>query len=200
MKEKINLKRKAIVIVIVAFTMMCFSQTTFAQDRWSIELRPGINIATKKLGEADLKTGFGGEGTVAFRFLPHLAVYAGWGWNKFGSDQQLNGTELEYEETGYTYGLQFTHPIKESRMSVMVRAGGLYNHIEVEEGNDINADSGHGFGWQVEGGLVMPLGEKLRVIPSVRFRSLGRDLTIEGVTKSVDLNYISAGLGLSFTF
>lgn len=187
-------------IILIAFAITYWSQTSFAQDRWSIELRPGINIATKKLGSADLKTGFGGEGTVAFRFLPHLAVYAGWGWNKFGSDQQLNGTELEYEETGYTYGLQFTHPIKDSRMSLMVRAGGLENHIEVENGNDIIADSGHGFGWQVEGGLVMPLGEKLRVMPCVRYRSLSRDLTIEGVKTSADLNYLSAGLGLSYIF
>ncbi|MDZ4702739.1 MAG: hypothetical protein SH848_02345, partial [Saprospiraceae bacterium] len=48
------------------------------QDRWSIEFRPGINFPTQKLGDADLKTDFGFEGSLAYRFMPHLSVYGGW--------------------------------------------------------------------------------------------------------------------------
>lgn len=192
--------RKIMVMMLMAFVMMCVSQNTFAQDRWSLELRPGVNFATGKLGNANLETGFGAEGTLAYRFLPHLSIYGGWSWNKFGSDQQMNGSTLDFEETGYSYGLQFIHPIGGSKVNLLIRAGGLYNHIEVERGGEIIADSGHGFGWQAEGGLAIPLGERWRLLPSVRYRSLARDLNINSVDTSVDLNYLSAGIGISMTF
>jgi hypothetical protein len=204
MKTKNNLTEKrnwkAIITMVLAFTMMYVSQIGFAQDRWSFELRPGVNFPIKKLGDANLKTGFGFEGTIAYRFMPHLAAYAGWGWNKFESDQSLAGTKLGYEETGYSYGLQFIHPIGESKINFLARAGGLANHIEVEKGGNIIADSGHGFGWQVEGGVAIPLGEKFLLMPSVRYRSLSRDLKIETVNTSVDLNYLTVGVGLVVKF
>ena len=132
--------------------------------------------------------------------MPHLSVYAGWSWNKFGSDQEFDNPELDFEETGYTFGLQFIHPLGDSKINLLARAGGLANHIEVEQGNDVISDSGHGFGWQVEGGLAIPFGENWRLMPSVRYRSLSRDLKIETVTTSVDLNYISIGMGVALTF
>lgn len=182
--------------MLIAIVMVCVSQLTFAQDRWSFEFRPGVNFASKKLGGTNLDTGFGLEGSFAYRFMPHLAVYAGWSWNRFGSDSKVNGTSLDFEETGYSYGLQFIHPIGDSKVNILARAGGLANHIEVEKGDDIIADSGHGFGWQLEGGLAIPVGERWKLMPSIRYRSLSRDLTIETITESVDLNYFSAGLGL----
>lgn len=200
MKKENGFHGKAMATMVLAVAMVCTSQVVFAQDRWSFEFRPGVDFATKKLGDTDLKTGFGLEGTFAYKFMPHLAVYAGWSWNKFGSNQHVNGNTLDFEETGYTYGLQFIHPIGDSKINLLARAGGLANHIEVENGNDIIADSGHGFGWQIEGGLTIPLSEKWMLMPSVRYRSLNRDLTIENSTTNVDLNYLSLGLGVAVKF
>jgi hypothetical protein len=199
MKEK-KFNGKAMAAMLIAIAMVCISQITFAQDRWSFEFRPGINFATKDLGDVRLNTGFGYEGSFAYRFMPHLAAYAGWSWNKFGSDEEIDGASLEFEETGYTYGLQFIHPIGDSKINLLVRAGGLANHIEVEEGGDVISDSGHGFGWQVEGGLTILLSEKWSLMPSVRYRALNRDIEIESVTTSVDLNYFSVGLGVAVSF
>ena len=197
---KVKNRLGVIAAMLMAIAMVFISQFTYAQDRWSFELRPGVDFATKKLGDIDLNTGFGIEGSFAYRFMPHLAVYAGWSWNKFGSDTKINGTNLDFEETGYTYGLQFIHPIGDSKINLLARAGGLANHIEVEQGGDVISDSGHGFGWQVEGGLAIPLSKKWILMPSVRYRSLSRDLTIETVTSSVDLNYLSVGLGIAVKF
>lgn len=199
MENRKKLFQKAVVIVSI-IALIGVSQSALAQDRLSFEFRPGVSLATKDLGDANLKTGFGFEGTFAYRFMPHLSVYAGWGWNKFGSDQEINGTSLDFEETGYTYGLQFIHPIGDSKVDLLIRGGGLANHIEVEQGDDIIADSGHGFGWQLGAGLVIPLAEKWNLMPSVRYRSLSGDIEIETTTTSVDLNYISAGVGISRTF
>lgn len=200
MKTKIKSNGHRAAVTLMAIATLCISQIASAQDRWSFEFRPGVNFATEKLGDVNLNTGFGFEGSFAYRFMPHLSVYAGWSWNKFGSDEKINETSLDFEETGYTYGLQFIHPIGESNINLLARAGGLANHIEVEKGDEIIADSGHGFGWQVEAGLAIPFGERWRLMPTVRYRSLSRDLEIETVTTSVDLNYISVGLGVAVTF
>lgn len=197
MKRQNDFNGKRVAKLLTAVAVVCISQITFAQDRWSIEFRPGVNFATTELGDIDLKTGFGLEGSVAYRFMPHLAVYAGWSWNKFGSDARIDGTNLDFEETGYTYGLQFIHPIGESKINFIARVGGLANHIEVEQDDDIISDSDHGFGWQVEGGLAIPLGASWRLMPSVRYRSLASEIEIQTVTTSVVLNYISVGLGLA---
>jgi Outer membrane protein beta-barrel domain len=198
MKKKSG--RKTVATMVMVIVMACVAQIAVAQNRWSFELRPGANFATEKLGDVKLTTGFGFEGAFAYRFMPHLSAYAGWSWNKFGSDKKINGTSLDFEETGYTYGLQFIHPIGTSKINFLARAGGLANHIEVEQGDEITADSGHGFGWQVEGGLAIPLTEKWSLMPSVRYRSLNRDLKIETATTSVNLNYLSVGVGIAVKF
>jgi len=172
-----------------------------AQSRLSVELRGGANFATKELSDATLKTGFGFEGTAAFRFMPHLSAYAGWGWNQFSADQSFAGTDMQFEETGYTFGLRFLHPFGESKLHYLVEGGGIANHIEIEnKDGDIIADSGHGLGWQIGAGLGIPLGDHFRITPSIRYRSLSRDIEINEVKTAADLNYISAGVGFAWLF
>lgn len=83
----------------------------------------------------------------------------------------------------------------------MFRAGGIYNHIEVEnEGGDITADSGHGLGWEIGAGLQVDLGSNWNLRPQVGYRSLSRDIEIGSNSIDVDLNYISLGVGISKLF
>ncbi|HSW53755.1 MAG TPA: outer membrane beta-barrel protein [Ignavibacteriaceae bacterium] len=192
--------KKLLLSTAVLIMFLHFNQT-IAQDKWSLEFRPGVNYATQDIADADLGLGFGTELTIAYRFMPHLAAYAGWSYNNFAVDQSFAGSDASFEETGYTFGLQFIHPIGESGLSYLVRAGGTYNHIEIENNSgDIIIDSGHGLGWQAEAGLVIPLSEKFSLLPSLRYRSLNRDIEIENVSTSVDLNYLSVGVGLSWSF
>jgi hypothetical protein len=192
--------KKLLLSTAVLIMFLHFNQT-IAQDKWSLEFRPGVNYATQDIADADLGLGFGTELTIAYRFMPHLAAYAGWSYNNFAVDQSFAGPDASFEETGYTFGLQFIHPIGESGLSYLVRAGGTYNHIEIENNDgDIIIDSGHGLGWQAEAGLVIPLSEKFSLLPSLRYRSLNRDIEIENVSTSVDLNYLSVGVGLSWSF
>jgi hypothetical protein len=192
--------KKLLLATAVLIMFLHFNQT-IAQDKWSLEFRPGVNYATQDIADADLGIGFGAELTIAYRFIPHLAAYAGWSYNNFAVDQSFAGVDASFEETGYTFGLQFIHPIGESGLSYLVRAGGTYNHIEIENNSgDIIIDSGHGLGWQAEAGLVIPLNERFSLLPSVRYRSLNRDIEIENVSTSVNLDYLSAGVGLSWSF
>lgn len=192
---------KRLLLTIAALTLFAVFNQSYSQDKWSLELRPGANYATQDIADADLEFGFGGESTIAYRFMPHLAAYAGWSYNNFAVDQSFAGPDANFEETGYTFGFQFIHPIGESNIKYLIRAGGTYNHIEIENNDgDIIIDSGHGLGWQAEAGLVIPLSDKFSLLPGVRYRSLNRNIDINDVSTSVDLNYLSVGVGLSWSF
>lgn len=172
-----------------------------ADGRFGMEFRSGAGFATAKLGDADLRTGFGFEATLTYRFLPHTSAYAGWGWHSFSAAESFAGADTEFEETGYTVGLQFAHPLGETGLQYLVRGGLLLNHIEVENTDgDIFADTKHGAGWQIEGGLSIPLSRGMQLLPSVRYRALSRDLRIGDVTTALDLRYLSVGAGLAWTF
>src|SRR5680860_214883 len=174
---------------------------SIAQDKWPAEIRPNINIATQDLADAELKTGFGFEAVIGYRFMPHLGAYVGWGWNQFKSDNNsFAGNDVDFEETGYTFGLQFIHPINNSTLSYLIRAGGVYNHIETENSaGDITADSGHGLGWELGVGLNVDLGSNWNLRPQVGYRALSRDIEIGNTTTDVDLNYVAIGVGISKT-
>ncbi|PQJ26964.1 hypothetical protein BSZ35_18780 [Salinibacter sp. 10B] len=189
-------------ITFVGALLLLISTPTVAQDRFGVELRVGPEFATQDLGNANLNTGFGSEVVFSYRFLSHLGAYGGWGYGRMSADgNSFAGTDIDVEETGYTFGLQFIHPIRTSRYGYFLRAGGIYNHIEVENTDgDITADSGHGFGWQIGAGPVITLGQNWQLMPGLRYRSLSRDIEIGGLNTDVDLTYFTAGVGIMRTF
>ncbi len=192
---------KWVYAVLIGFFLMLIVQPLSAQKRVSFELRGAANAAIQDLGDAKLETGIGIEGTIAYRFMEHLSIYGGWSWNHFASGESFAGTNIDFEETGYSFGLRFIHPIGTSNLSYLVGGGGLYNHIEAEnEAGDIIADTGHGLGWQLDAGIVIPIGESLRITPGIRYRALSREFQIDAFKTPVDLNYLSAGLGISWLF
>jgi len=187
--------------IVFGIFMLFASQWAVAQEHWRLEFRPGVAFPTQEMGGADLGTGFGFEGTIAYRFMPHLAGYAGWGWHQFSADQSFAGTDINFEETGYTFGLQFIHPIGTSKLNYLVRAGAVLNHIEAENNDgDIIADSGHGLGWQLGAGLDIPISDRWQLTPSVQYRSLSREIEVDEATTDIDLNYLSLGIGVSWSF
>lgn len=190
-----------ILILSISFIFLFALNPLTAQNKWSAQFQTGTSFATQKLGNADLSTGFGFDGSVAYRFMPHLSAYAGWGWNHFQADESFAGSDIDFEETGYCFGLQFIHPIADTKVKYMIRAGGLYNHIEAEnDKGDILADSKHGFGWQAAAGLVIPLSNKLNLMPNVGYRSLSNDIEIGSVKTSFDLSYVSTAVGIHYMF
>ena len=179
-------------------TCLLLSSIVFAQNKWSVEFRPGINFPSEKIEESKIETGFGFELTISYNFMAHLDAYVGWGYNNFS----IEDSDIDFDETGYTFGLQYIHPLGTSEsLSYLLRAGAIYNHIELEDNEgDIIDDSGHGLGWQVGAGFDYQLGNNWNLRPTVRYRSLSRDLKIENTPFNVDLNYLSFGLGLAKTF
>ena len=199
--KTISSGRKSLTTLLLNLIFLAIANTAFSQNKWSFEIRPGVNIATKHLGDANLKTGFGIEGTINYRLVQNVGVYAGWGWNKFAADESFAGPKTDFDETGYTFGLQFIKPFQGSKPGYLIEVGGIYNHLEVENTNgDIISDSDHGLGWQVGVGLVVPVGERFNFIPAVRYRALSRDINIDETKTAVDLNYVTVGVGFSWSF
>ena len=188
-----NVTKLAIVLVVL------LNSFVEAQNNWSLEIKSGVAYATEDLGDADLGVGFGFEGTFSYRLMQHVSAYAGWGWNHFNAKESFAGSDMDFEETGYTLGLKFIHPIGRSNINYLVQAGAVFNHIEVEDDNgNILSDSGHGIGWQVGTGLSIPVSNMLSLTPTVTYRALSRDLEVANVKTSVDQNYLSIGIGLSW--
>lgn len=187
--------------VLLTLFLLLITDPSVAQDRFGVLVSLDASAATQDVGDADLNPGFGFEANLTYRFLPHLSAYAGWGWQRFGSDGSFAGAEMDFEETGYRFGLQFMHPLGAIPVDYFLRAGGTYNHIEIENSDgDITADSGHGLGWQASAGIAVPIGAKWRLMPGLRYQSLSRDIEVGSVTSDVDLNYVAFELGFHRTF
>lgn len=166
-------------------------------SRWGFEFRPALSVATARFGGSALDPGLGFEGTFSYRMMPHLHAYAGWGWHRMSAGHSFAGSDMDFEETGYTFGLQFVHPLGETGVEYLFRAGAVYDHIETENADgDIVNDSKHGFGWQAEAGVSVTVTESLSLQPTLRFRSLNRTVTIGGTATDVGLRALTVGAGL----
>ncbi len=192
--------RTTTVVLVCLFAFSVFA-TAPASGSWSLHLSGGATFPTQDVGETELGTGLGLEALVGYRFMPHLEGYAGWDYHHFGADESATGDDVDTEETGYAFGLRFVHPIGESALSYVARAGATYNHIEMEnDDGDIIADSGHGLGWEAGVGLDIPIGDSWSVVPMVRYRSLSREIEIEDEATDVDLTYVATDLGITWSF
>lgn len=140
-----------------------------------------------------------GEGIFHYRFMPHPGAYVGWGWNRHSSDNSFAGNNMDFKETGYTFGLEFQHPLSNTPVDFYIQGGDIYNHIEIENSaGDITADSDHGLGWQAKVGISFNLSSDKWVIkPGVRYRSLSRDIEFGNTTTGIDLPYFNFGVGIS---
>ena len=167
------------------------------EKRFAFELNGGASLATSKPGQADLKPGFGFEGTFHYRIAPFAGIYAGWGWNRFACEKSFAGEDTSFEETGYVLGIQYLHPIAKGPLSYDLRAGVLYNHIEIENAEgDILGDTGHGLGYQLAAGINYDLGKNWSLAPGIKFNSLTKDMELENVVTQLKHNYVSLRIGI----
>lgn len=187
--------------LLIALAASAFA-TDLAAQRATVDLRGAVAAPTGELANADLGVGVGFGATVAWRLQPHLHLYGGWDWMQFSSDDAFAGAKPDFEETGYTLGLRFEHPLRASaRTMYRLEAGATYKHIEVEnEDGDLVADTDHGLGYEVGAGLLLPMGQTWKFAPTLRSRALSRDFKVGSTTTPADLRYVALELGISRRF
>ena len=186
--------------ILITSTVLMLVQYAQAQGKLNATFRPSANFPVNDLGTTELKNGGGFGVNFSYRFMSQFSGYAGWCWDRF-SPAQSDNTVAHFEETGYRFGLQFIQPLSvESKLNLHLGAGGVGHHIEAEsEDGDIIDDSGHGLGWEVEVGLSFPISKRWQIVPDIRYHSLSREMMTGTTEESVDLNYISVGVGVSWT-
>jgi len=181
-------------------TLLTVSATTAqaqSAGAFSLELRGGAGVPTSELGSRDLNPGVNLEFTANLQVMPHLNLYAGWDWANFALKQDL-GSYSDVEDTGYAFGARFFTPSL-GPVTPWLRAGGVYDHIEVEGDADTDALSAdHTLGWEAGAGAAIALGESWSLLPGVRYRSFSPELDVLG--GEVDMNYVTFDIGIAKTF
>lgn len=180
-----------------ALVLLTVATPATAQSRWQLGVRAGAAIPTQDLADASLQTGLGFDARIDYRLMPHLGVYGGWDWHHFNAKQSFAGADIDFEETGYAFGLRFQHPLggEEGPVAFRIHGGGTYNHVEAEDvDGDLVVDTGHGLGFEVGAGLAVRAGG-WDLVPGIRFRSLKRDFEVGAATTPGTLAYLALELG-----
>lgn len=183
-------------IILILISIMGITASLSAQERkFGFELNSGVSFPTSKIDGNKLNTGFGFEFMFHFDLLKNTGIYAGWGWNRMSADNSFAGKDIDFEETGYIFGLQYRNGFSNSKIGYFLRLGGLYNHIESENENDIVNDTKHGLGWQTAAGLTIPISESIIFTPLIKFNSLNRNTEFGNRNFDIDYNYLSLRIG-----
>lgn len=190
-------------VLIAGLALAIAASPAEAQDRrWGVEVRGGVAFPTQDIGADELGRGVALEGTFSYRLTPMVGAYAGWGWAHFNPETSFAGADIDFEKTGYVFGLGFEQPLSENMpVSGWLRVGGSVAHLEFEDSEgDIVADSGHGLGFDAAAGLAFALGDRWTLTPGVRYSLLSRDVEIGPATTNIDLEYVAVDIGLAFRF
>lgn len=195
--------------VAIALTTALVSAPAAAQGLlpFSVEVRAGAAFPTGDFGEnEDVETGFGFEVNAKYQMIPLIAVYAGYDRYTFGGNTEGLAEDVEAEtvDSGLALGLQASIPLAVvTGLSPWVRGGVIYNQAsaEISDGTSaITIESEQTLGFEVGGGLSIPLGPAISVTPGVRYRAYSPEFEFGGETTEGDLSYVAAEVGLSLSF
>lgn len=191
--------RRLLISTLVIILCVWAAAPAQAQGAFTVEVRGGVNSPTETFVDTDLERGVGLEGTVAFRVMPAVSVYGGWDWQRRSVEDRLFGAEGRLIDTGYVFGVKLTPGT--SRFAPWLRAGALYNHVELEDANgNAIADTDHVWGWEAGAGIDVPIGGSLRLTPGVRYRRFAPMLQLGSASFESTLAYLVVDVGLAVRF
>ena len=162
---------------------------------FSAEIRGGLGIKNGEFRESDTGTttapgGVGFGANAAFDFLPGVAIYAGYDRYAFNTaiDSFGGSVDAEYVDQGFVAGARIAPPVGALLgFRPWVRGGVLFHDLELTEANEKSERS---TGFEVGGGIDIPLGMVLSFTPGVIFRSYAPsfDGTDEGKVQYFDIS------------
>ncbi len=171
-----------------------------AEEGWQWELASDVAFPAGRLGPAKLEPGPGFDATVSYGLTPRLGTYFSWNWHSFRADDALTGSKTDVNESGFVLGLQWRERFAQTGFDYRLRGGVSFNQIELEDGRRIISETKHGAGWEFGAALLVPLVGHWVLTPSVRYRSLSRNLATLSQNYPVDLRYHTVGVGVSLRF
>lgn len=195
------MNRVALTLSVLALCTAAAPDRLPAQERWGVEFRATGGVAAQEAGPDANEPVFGFGAAVEVRVMPHLALYGGWDWSHTRALEAVAGPDVDLEETGYSLGARFEHPLGGGSTRGWLRAGALYDHFEVEDADgDLIDDSGHGLGWELGAGVALGVADRWSLLPGVRFRSLGRTVDFGDGPVDLDVRAVTLEVGIRRSF
>ncbi|HYW13524.1 MAG TPA: outer membrane beta-barrel protein [Longimicrobium sp.] len=130
---------------------------------------------------------------VSLGITPAIGIYGTYSQTTF---QVAGFKDLDLEDNGFSAGLTAALP-SVSELSPWVGAG-VVKHELAFEGDDGGADEKLGF--EVGGGLAIPVSANIRLTPAIGYRQYGMDVGALPGTAEFDVSYFTAGVGVNFSF
>jgi hypothetical protein len=142
-------------------------------------------------------TGAGFTVGAAVGLVPGFAVYGNYSQVRFGGGWTGNETS-DATDSGFAVGLSAALP-GTAGLDPWVGAGLLFHRLEVR-GTRTGVSEDMGF--EVGGGVAIPLTPRLRLSPAVNYRQYGASIpALAGLTaRDLTVQYLSLGLGLNLSF
>jgi len=142
---------------------------------FSVEVRGGLAFPTGDLEDvAESGITVGANGT--YMFTPQLGLYAGFTYNAFGlvDEAEELGIDGSINTYGFDAGVKAMFPSPTLPVTPFLKGGLVYHKVELdiddlELGDDDDSDFGLGF--EVGGGVMVPLGPRLSFTPAVSYTS-----------------------------
>jgi hypothetical protein len=141
-------------------------------------------------------SGWGVGVSAAYAFIPGLSIYGGLDRFTFGAadDTQLPAG-AEFVDNGFVVGAKANLPLPMAAIP-WVRAGAMFRTLQVRGGGadgaaDPRSDRSPGF--EVGGGIDIPLGMVISFTPGVLYRSYRPEFGGDG---GGNVRYIDAGVGM----
>jgi opacity protein-like surface antigen len=135
---------------------------------------------------------------VSLGVAPGIGVYGTYSQTEF----EFSGLEnTEIQDEGFSVGLTTALP-RLSGISPWVGAGLVIHQFDFNDNTENGDDDGidEDLGFEVGGGLAVPLGANVRLTPGIGYRQYGVDVGTLLGTSDFDVSYFTAGVGVNFSF
>lgn len=170
---------------------------------FSVEVRGGLAFPTGDLEDvAESGITVGANGT--FMFTPMLGLYAGFTYNAFGLPEEADelGVDGSINTYGLDAGLKAMFATPTLPVSPFVKGGLVYHKLELDiEDVDLGEedDTDFGLGFEVGGGVMVPLGPRLSFTPGVSYTSFKPGDSGDG-DDGENISSFRVDVGLNFRF
>jgi hypothetical protein len=155
----------------------------------AVEARLGAAVPTGALAD-HAETGVGVGVTATLQLVPNYGLYAGWSRTSFN----LAEPGARAIDSGFSIGLTAAYP-GIFGVTPWLGSGVLIHDLDVEGVAVPAGDSSVGF--EVGGGIVVPVAPRVRLTPGLGFRWYNAPFVGDANAR---ISYLSAGVGLNFSF
>lgn len=158
---------------------------------FAVEARGGVAFPTGDLA-AHARNGVGYGAGVVVQLLPNYGVYGAWSRAEF----DLDARDGRVVDSGFAVGLSGSYPgLLGGGLAPWLASGLIFHDLDVEGAATPAGDTTLGF--EVAGGLAVPLGPRVRITPGIGYRLYNAPFLDDA---SARVSYLSADIGLNVSF